>query len=175
MEALYAAYATAVHAYARRRVEPAGADDVVGETFLAAWRRLDDVPSDDPLPWLYATARHVVANQRRGNARRVALRVRIAAERPVTSALPAGLSEDGELLLRALAGLRPGDREALLLIAWEGLEPARAAATLGCSRAALHVRVHRARRRLREALERERAADATASVTSPPIPQEARP
>jgi RNA polymerase sigma-70 factor (ECF subfamily) len=36
----------------------------LAETFLVAWRRLDDVP-DDPLPWLYRVARRVLANQRR--------------------------------------------------------------------------------------------------------------
>ncbi len=51
-------------------------------------------------------------------------------------------------MLRALAALRPIDREALLLIAWEDLDPARAARAAGCSRAAFHVRLHRARRRL---------------------------
>jgi RNA polymerase sigma-70 factor, ECF subfamily len=41
----------------------------------------------------------------------------------------------------------------LLLVAWEGLEPARAAAALECSRATLAVRLHRVRRRLAAALE----------------------
>jgi RNA polymerase sigma-70 factor (ECF subfamily) len=36
------------------------APDVVAETFLVAWRRLDDVPAD-PLPWLYGVARRVLA------------------------------------------------------------------------------------------------------------------
>lgn len=174
LEALYGEHAAAVHAYARRRTDPATAEDVVAETFLVAWRRLDRVPAGDPLPWLYATARHVVANQRRGDARRVALSVRIAAERPADGAAGGGISDDGELLLRALASLRPGDREALLLTAWEGLEPARAAQALGCSRAALHVRVHRARRRLESALERERATAGAAPGTPPRTPREAR-
>ena len=32
---------------------------MVAETFLVAWRRLDDVPEDDPVPWLLAVARNV--------------------------------------------------------------------------------------------------------------------
>jgi RNA polymerase sigma-70 factor (ECF subfamily) len=50
-EALYAEHAGTVRAFARRRVAAGDADDVVAEVFLAAWRRLSDVPSE-PLPWL---------------------------------------------------------------------------------------------------------------------------
>lgn len=162
LEALYAAHATAVHAYARRRTDTATAEDVVAETFLVAWRRRERLPTGDPLPWLYATARHVLANQRRGERRRDALTARIARE-PMAGvgAAPAasGVSEEGERLLRALATLRPDDREALLLIAWEELPPARAAAALECSRATFNVRLHRARKRLEAAIERLRAQD----------------
>ncbi|MDO8184596.1 sigma-70 family RNA polymerase sigma factor [Conexibacter sp. JD483] len=163
LEALYVAHAVAVHAYARRRTDPASAEDLVAETFLVAWRRLDRVPAD-ALPWLYATAGRLLANHRRGEARRAALAARVGRERAVVAGIggaAAGgteLSDDGERLLRGLAALRPADREALLLTAWEGLEPARAATAMGCTKATFHVRLHRARRRLEAALERERAA-----------------
>ena len=70
--ALFAAHRSAVLAYARRRVDPDAAADVVAETFLVAWRRLDAVP-DDALPWLYGVARKVVGNQRRAQRRSQAL------------------------------------------------------------------------------------------------------
>lgn len=162
LEALYSAHAAAVHAYARRRTDAAAAEDAVAETFLVAWRRLDRVPAEDPLPWLFATARHVLSNQRRGDARREALKARLGLERPAApEALnPAnGVSDEGGRLLRALATLGPADQEALLLTAWDGLEPARAAVALGCSRGAFNVRIHRARKRLERALARERAAE----------------
>src|SRR4029450_2647016 len=57
-----------VRAYARRRAAPDAAQDVVADTFLVAWRRLEDVP-EDALPWLYGVARRVLANQRRSAAR----------------------------------------------------------------------------------------------------------
>jgi RNA polymerase sigma-70 factor (ECF subfamily) len=161
LEALYAAHAAAVHAYARRRTDAAAADDAVAETFLVAWRRLDRVPAGDPLPWLFATARHVLANQRRGDARRAALSARLHAE-PAPPQPAGGVSDEGARLLRALATLSATDREALLLIAWEGLEPARAAAALGCTRATFNVRLHRARKRLERALAGERAGEAAA-------------
>ncbi len=80
LEALYAEHAAAVHAYARRRTDPASAEDLVAETFLVAWRRLDRVPAD-ALPWLYATAGRLLANHRRGEARRAALVARAGRER----------------------------------------------------------------------------------------------
>ena len=146
--ALYEAHAGAVLAYARRRVGPEGAEDVLAETFLVAWRRRGDVPRD-ALPWLYAVAGNVVRNRARSERRRVALEARLAAEplRPVESDAP------DPRLREALAALKPIDREALLLTAWEGLSADRAARAAGCSRATFHVRLHRARRRLAQALE----------------------
>jgi RNA polymerase sigma factor (sigma-70 family) len=173
LEALYRAHAAAVHAYARRRIEDSSAaEDVVAETFLIAWRRLDRVPAADPLPWLYATARNVLANHRRGEARRSALHARMLNEPEATPAHDDDAAEAGGQVLRALAALRPGDREALMLIAWEGLSPARAAAALGCSRPALRVRLHRARRRLAAALDRERDAEPSHADPGSTRPQE---
>ena len=57
-EQLFRSEADAVRSYALRRADPADADDVVAETFLVAWRRFDDMPSD-PRPWLLGVARRV--------------------------------------------------------------------------------------------------------------------
>ena len=81
-EAIYRAYADAVHAYARRRTAVAAADDVVSETFLVVWRRLPDVP-DAPLPWLLGIARRVLANRRRSESRNEALTHRLAGTEPL--------------------------------------------------------------------------------------------
>lgn len=54
-------------------------------------------------------------------------------------------------VLAALAALSPTEREALLLIAWDGLTPTQAARIAGCTAAAFHLRLFRARRRLRAA------------------------
>jgi DNA-directed RNA polymerase specialized sigma24 family protein len=66
-----------VRAYALRRAALDAAQDVVADTFLVAWRRLEDVP-EDALPWLYGVARRVLANQRRSAARGAALERRVA-------------------------------------------------------------------------------------------------
>src|SRR6476469_3060928 len=65
--------------YAVRRVaDPADAADIVAETFLVAWRRLDDVPAGaEARPWLFGVARRVLANHYRGERRRHALADRL--------------------------------------------------------------------------------------------------
>jgi RNA polymerase sigma factor (sigma-70 family) len=137
-----------VRDYALRRAAPDAAQDAVAETFLVAWRRLDDVP-DDGLPWLYGVARRVLANQRRSASRGAALERRLAgALTTAASADPGMTAGDGELMRQALDRLSPRGREALLLVAWEGLSPARAARAAGCSTATFAVRLHRARARL---------------------------
>ena len=145
--ALYEAHGAAVLAYARRRVGADEAEDVLAETFLVAWRRRRDVPAD-ALPWLYAVAGNVVRNRARAARRRDALQARMVGAAPAAGADPAPDPKLGE----ALARLKAIDREALLLTAWEGLTPERAARAAGCSRATFHVRLHRARARLAQAL-----------------------
>jgi DNA-directed RNA polymerase specialized sigma24 family protein len=85
-DALFASYRSDIVAYCGWRAGPAGdAQDAVAEVFLTAWRRLDQVPAGDAARvWLYATARRVIANQRRSSRRRAALQER------ARSAAPAG-------------------------------------------------------------------------------------
>lgn len=138
----------AVRGYVLRRAPPDIVQDVVAETFLIAWRRLDDVPAD-PLPWLYGVGRRVLANQMRSMRRSAALELRLSASEPAAGPRDPGESlGDAEIVRTALARLSTRDREALTLIAWHGLSGARAARAAGCSRAAFAVRVHRARARL---------------------------
>jgi len=150
-EALYRAHAGAVLAYACRRTDRATADDVVAEVFLTAWRRLADVPRD-PLPWLLGIARRVLANRRRGAARAAALQDRLAALTPTQTGDDRGGASLDETLESALRALSERDREILLLVAWDGLEPARAARALGIRPGSFAVRLHRARRRLAKRL-----------------------
>lgn len=150
-EALFAQHASAVHAYARRRAAAADAEEVVADTFLVAWRRLDAVPEQE-LAWLLGVARKVIANQRRGQRRHANLTERIGhelalgAEEPREPAIPA------DAVLAALATLGERDQEVLRLVYWDGLDPSAAARTLGCTAVALRVRLHRARTRMARAL-----------------------
>lgn len=140
----------AVVAYARRRAAAADVDDVVAETFTTAWRRLEEIPTDVQLPWLYGVARRVLANQRRGADRRRRLLAKLAVQ-PADSAdheLPA--SDD--TVRMAVDRLRPHDQEVLRLAAWEGLGAGDIAIVLDCSPNAAALRLSRARRRLRAEL-----------------------
>jgi RNA polymerase sigma factor (sigma-70 family) len=153
-------------AYARRHVAPDEVHDVVAETFLVAWRRWDDV-TDPPIAWLLATARKVVGNQRRARDRRRALHDRLALlGSAAASADDAGLvADDRSAALGALAALPEQQREALLLLAWDGLTPDQAAAVLGVRPGTFRVRVHRARLAI-EALDRA-AVDHGAPARTP--------
>ena len=154
-ERLYAAHGRAVLAYAVRRVPDAeDAADVVADTFLVAWRRLDGVPAgEEARLWLYGVARRVLANQQRSERRRGRLAERLRRE------LPAALDADGPTapeiggVLAALGRLGPEDQEVLRLSGWEELTPGEIATVLGISGVAARSRLHRARHRLRAALQ----------------------
>jgi RNA polymerase sigma-70 factor (ECF subfamily) len=157
---LYRDQGRAILAYALRRVEnPEDAADVVAETFLVAWRRLDEVPVDAGARlWLFAVARRVIANLHRAGRRRTRLGERLAESlRTELAAGPAPAGEAAEAL-RAMGELGDDDRELLLLVSWEELPPAEAAKVLGISSLAARSRLHRARRRLRTLLEQREAA-----------------
>ena len=151
---MYREHGPVVRSFVHRRVEGDVADDVVADVFLAAWRRLDDAPSGE-LAWLLGIARGVLANQRRGETRRLALRDRLAAT-PVAAdrCEAAGQGTDYEIF-EALGSLSPRDQEILSLVAWDGLERRVAAKVLGISPAVFAVRLHRARRRLAQTLASE--------------------
>jgi RNA polymerase sigma factor (sigma-70 family) len=148
-DALFAEHHDAVWRYAVRRVGDAAAEDVVAETFLVAWRRLDAV-SEHERTWLLSVARRVVANHRRGQQRRARLTVRLAQELEV--AHDESQREADVPVLAALATLSESDQEALRLVYWDELAPSDAARALGCTAVSMRVRLHRARRRLSRAL-----------------------
>jgi RNA polymerase sigma-70 factor (ECF subfamily) len=140
-----------VYAYALRRSDRETADEVTARVFLVAARRRRSVPAD-PLPWLYGVARRVLAEERRSQRRRQGLNGRLrstAVEDVSEPTLP------DQSLARALRSISATDREALLLCYWEELDLAQIARVMGCTRAAAAVRLHRARGRLRRALESE--------------------
>lgn len=126
-EALFRENYAAVRAHALRRAPRDVAEDAVAETFLVAWRRLDDVPVD-ALPWLSGVARRVLSNQRRSACRHAALERRLAETVPAAGqGDPGERAGAAEILRAALARLSDRDREALMLVAWHGLSGARAA------------------------------------------------
>jgi RNA polymerase sigma factor (sigma-70 family) len=141
---LFEAHYTAVRCYAARRVDVADVDDVVAETFLVAWRRRTAVPAE-PRAWLLGVARNVCANRRRSRRRSRALVDRLAAGPLIESD---GGPADESPVMEAFSALPAADQEVLALVTWDGLSSKEAGEALGCSHAAVRVRLHRARRRL---------------------------
>ncbi len=148
--------------YLARRAAPDVVEDLFAEVLTVAWRRVRDIPEGGELPWLYGVARRVLANHRRASGRFGRLLERLAfVERGVDpGAPPAGPAPSTDPgLAEALAGLPATDAEVLRLWAWEELAPGEIAAVLGISANAASIRLHRAKGRLRDALEDPREAE----------------
>ncbi len=133
-------------AFARRHVGAEAADEVVAETFTVAWRRFEQLP-EPPIGWLLVTARKVMQNRARAMRRRRGLQERIALLDAVASY--ADDADDVALsrrdALERLARLDESQREALLLVSWDGLTNDQAAAVLGIKPATFRRRLSRAR------------------------------
>ena len=143
-EDLFGANLRQVLAYtARRSPNLSDSEDATSETFTIAWRKFGDAPAD-PLPWLYAIARRVLANRHRAHGRFKALLVSLSAD--LLRRNPAAATTN-DAALDALARLNDADQELVRLVAWEGLDHGAIAATLGISANAVAIRLHRARKR----------------------------
>ncbi|WP_217556479.1 RNA polymerase sigma factor [Streptomyces sp. GbtcB6] len=159
-ERLAHAVANPLHRYLVRRVTADMVEDILSDTMLVLWRRLDDVPGldtasapdpDDVLPWCYGVARGCLANARRADGRRLRLVERlVGAHRH----LPATAADHSDLH-EALDALGTLDREVVQLWAWEGLAPRQIAEVTGLTANAVSMRLHRAKRRLAAQLGRK--------------------
>src|SRR5580693_5397901 len=156
--ALFDRHAPLIHRYAARRVGREAADDLVAETFLAAFgkrRQYDRRP--DARPWLYGIATNLVGQHRREEVRQ--FRLRLAAgpapvqnddsERAVVNLTAQSVRAP---LGQALGALAQADRDVLLLIAWEQLSYEEVARALGIPVGTVRSRLHRARKKIRKAL-----------------------
>lgn len=157
-DGLYSEYRRPVLAYCMRRLDAFDAADVASETFLVAWRRMDELPPPPgTLPYLYAIAHNVIRNQRRAGWRRQRLGARLlgladdpAPDDPATVVVQ---NEADQEIRQAVHRLRPKDREIVMLYAWEDVPREVIAQMMGMSRSAVDQRIHRAYRRLARALE----------------------
>lgn len=178
-ERIYDVNYGSVLGYALRRTDTAeDAHDVVSDTFLAAWRRLDDVPGGDRARlWLYGTARKVLANHYRSRRRQHRLSVRLQSDLPRITEAVAPVHPGGDIraIAAAFARLRDTDRELLLLVGWEELDTSQLAEVLGCTATAARVRLHRARRRFASQLAQEGVKHPGASGHESPRRATARP
>jgi RNA polymerase sigma-70 factor (ECF subfamily) len=160
---LFDAWYTKILAYARRRLPSDIAEDAVAETFLTAWKTLDNLEGD-PLLWLYGIARRCIFNQRRTIERAGRLHIRLSIDQEMTTVDHGEIMGWEDPFVAALAQLREPEREVLRLVAWEHLSAPQAAAVLGCSPTAFKVRLHRARHHLRALLNVNKSGHSTASA-----------
>ncbi|RFS83545.1 sigma-70 family RNA polymerase sigma factor [Actinomadura spongiicola] len=169
-EELYETHLGHVTGYVRRRTGDADdAADVIAETFLVAWRRLDDVPpGDEARFYLYGVARRTLANLRRGQRRYRDLTARIGRNLARDLAATPLPEPDRPEIGAAFRALPEGDRELLGLASWEGLDNGQIATVLGVSRNAVRIRLHRARRRFARELDRRGAGHMVASASAAP-------
>jgi RNA polymerase sigma factor (sigma-70 family) len=151
----YEAHARALLGYALRRT-PTAADaaDVVAETMLTAWRRLDVVPNEpDTILWLYGVARNVIANGDRTHRRQRRLAEKLRSQ--LDDVLEGPPVPDPALAAQvtiAMKSLTPVEHEVLTLTAAEQLSPAEIAVVLDMKQNTVRTHLHRARSKLRSAL-----------------------
>ncbi|TDQ05012.1 RNA polymerase sigma factor [Labedaea rhizosphaerae] len=157
--AIFDRHAPHIHRYLARRVGPQHADDLLGETFAAAFRRRGTYRVDraNARPWLYGMATHVVGQHHRDEARRYRLHAVALPDLPVEGPDDRAIASSSARLLRgqvgaALQALAQGDRDVLLLIAWEDLSYDEVAAALDIPVGTVRSRLHRARKQVRDAL-----------------------
>lgn len=173
-EALYDQYYGRVLAYVLRRTTSAAAQDVVADTFLVAWRRLDRL-SDEPLPWLLGVARKALANQRRTQRRQNAVIDELRAKNQLTGVLEAIDVGEVDAVTKAVNRLSELDRELLKLVVWDGVSTKEAARVVGISHVACRVRLHRTRRRLADELAGGERSTTAGSQGQLQIKEELRP
>jgi len=140
----------AVGNYLRRRLYPLAAgelDDLVEETFIVVWRRRDAIPVGAELPWMIGVARNVLRNARRSRQRRDVLESSLRTNASDASAEDYVVADAS--VREALAQMNDGDREILMLNAWDGLDVVAIAATLSVTTNVAAVRLNRAQSRFR--------------------------
>lgn len=161
-EAVAAAVYEPLQRYLGRRASAADASDLLSETLTVVWRRLDAVPTDDPLPWCYGVARRCLANHRRGGRRRERLQGRLHVVGGSQNAVSQGDGGDPQEVVErsdpelaaAMRHLSAAEREVVHLWAWERLEPREIADVLDLTPNAVSVALSRAKRKLAAELER---------------------
>ena len=147
-EALAAEVVEPVRRYLARRTDPDTAEDVLSDTLLVCWRRIEELP-EPALPWVYGVAKNCLANAERGDRRQRRLAARVAVVDPPPEATREP-DEGDERVGAALAALRPEEAELLRLWAFEQLGPSEIAQTLEITPNAASIRLHRARQKFLE-------------------------
>ena len=151
-------HAQAIFRFLGRRIGPDDAGDLLADVFLAAFeaRTRYDGSHGSALPWLYGISSNLLRKhfrRRASDLRR--LERMVGNDEPHDHAEAVTASVDAQVQLRGIAklleGLPAGERDALLLHAWEDLTYDEIAGALGIPIGTVRSRLNRVRRRLRAA------------------------
>lgn len=160
-EAVVAVVYEPLQRYLGRRAMGPDVSELLNDVLLVIWRRLDSVPTEDPLPWSYGVAKRCLANHRRGAGRRLRLVGKLGDHaRLVSVADPPDVGFENPQLESALLELDEEDRELVRLWAWEQLEPREIAVVLETTANAVSLRLTRVKKKIVSAMERQNAAAA---------------
>ncbi|WP_241976409.1 RNA polymerase sigma factor [Cryobacterium algoricola] len=156
--------------FARRVTPPADAADLLAETLMVAWRRLDKVPTDDQgaRMWMFATARRVLANWTRGQRRRTALTDELRT-RLIETPQPDASAEVLDVR-RALEDLPRNQRELIRLVHWDGFSIIDAARLTGIRESTARGRYQRAKAQLKARLAESPGLPTTTAPTKVTTP-----
>jgi RNA polymerase sigma-70 factor, ECF subfamily len=152
-------HATQIHRYASRRLGVGLAEDVVGDTFLVAFRGRDryDLTYRDARPWLFGIATNMISRHRQAEVRFYRALARTGVDPVIESPaddVVARVAATGQrrAIAAALARLSQPDRDTVLLVDWAELSYDQAASALRVPVGTVRSRLNRARRKVREAL-----------------------
>jgi RNA polymerase sigma-70 factor (ECF subfamily) len=156
---IYDRHAATVLRFLGRRAGAEVAEGLIGELFRIAFerRKMFDVSRVSALPWLYGIGSNLLLKHRRGEARRLRASARMAAVAEAPDRRASAGALDARLLFPrvadAIEALPDGEREALLLFAWEDLSYQAVAEALELPIGTVRSRLNHARVHLRELLE----------------------
>lgn len=150
-DAFYRNHVQLIQKYLARRVGFEQVEQLCAETFDIAYRRMSQAKPGFELPWLYRIAGYVVANHRRKLSREANFLAQFTAPDSAVSAEQLALTNLA--LAEAWKKLRPVEAAVLSLAAFEGLSIEEISKTLGVSKNAVNIRLHRARVELTKLLE----------------------
>ena len=132
--------------------DPVRAEELTQDVFVRAWEKMNTFRGDAAFAsWLHRITLNIVYQRQRSERRRVARRERIAGSSGPSNPRDSASAVDLE---RAIRRLPPGARSAFVLHDLEGYRHEEIAAMTGLAVGTLKSQLHRARRLLREALER---------------------
>ena len=149
---VYRAHLADLTRFLARRLPSDSVEDIAADLFEIAWNKRTSITAGGELPWLYKTARYLIANHRRKQSGRIAILERLAEPVAAPSAESVAIADIS--MAAAWNALSPREQEVLALWAFEGLDSPEIAKSLGQSANAINIRLSRAKKNLLEGFEK---------------------